>query len=383
MNPWVVRNAYYANGKTIFGWIDGSNGDCQVASWDHASETMDTTFTLRAALEADHHTSPALLRRVSDGRILAFYGRHNYVVLYRRLSSFGDDVSAWGSELDVDSQLGGTNYTDWQTHQLDGEANDPIFLFYRDEPSPGTDSRWCYSWSTDGNGAVWAGQTILFHQAGLRSYWVTYSDGATRIHVAGNNTGGGGASKLGHFYYEGGAFYKSDGTAMGSPPFDIDDVTVIKSASTTFYAWHITLDANGYPIITAQEVAANGHWLNWYFRWDGAAWNETYVADGGTGYTYSSPISNSGYGCTVDDQDPNVMYYITPVSGTPEVLKVVSTDDGATWGPPLAITVGSGVLQNQITPVRNRDPSLKVLWAFGGYFTDYTHFQMGTRGTST
>lgn len=65
--------AYYHGGKTFVGWMDGQAGLPMAAEYDHGTgllSTPDSLYTL-ATFETDDHDNPALLRRDSDGRILA------------------------------------------------------------------------------------------------------------------------------------------------------------------------------------------------------------------------------------------------------------------------------------------------------------------------
>jgi hypothetical protein len=374
-NPWTVPNAVYANGKTYFGWVNGSSGDVGVASYSDTG-VLAGPYTLHAAFEADEHIPPALLVRDSDQRILAFYSKHNNVPFNLKISTNPSDVSSWGSATDLDSQLGGTRYTDYQVHQLLAETNDPIYLFYRDEPSAGTDSRWCYSKSTDG-GATWATQTILYRQASSRSYFISWSDGAGRIHFLASSTGAG--THWGHFYYDGGAYYNSAGVNIGSPPFDYTDLTEVWNGNPAA-AMNIVLDSSGYPVVALWETEGDGVTHNaWYLRWDGSAWNQTEVAGDTGGYAYEAGSSNA-YDAAIDDGDPNVMYVIQDVGSQPELFRYQTADDGATFSSQ-QLTSGSSSLQRRITTVRNRGDVLRALWLSGSW-TDFNDYSMGILGTT-
>lgn len=385
-NLWSQPNAFYYGGKSYIGVVRGTDGDERILVYDHATGVTGG-YLLHDNFNVDEHSPPALLRRDSDGKILAFYSQHGGSTMNLKVLDPATPTG-WAATAvtSLDAQLGGSAYTYPQVHQLLAETSDPIYLGFRDEPTPGTDSRWCISASTN-DGASWPVKTILYRVAGHRSYLTSWSDGQARIHFAATasvDSTGGGVGYLGHFFYEGGAYYKSDGTAIGhGPPFAFADLTPIWTAGDLVFAESIHLDGSGHPIIAAMSLDGSGINHYWYMRWTGSAWQTTeVVANAGTGFAYNPGGGKTGYGCTLDDGDLNVMYAIEPVAGRPEVYKYTTADGGLTFSRRYITRFSGFAVQARPQPIRGRAPELKAYW-YGGTFTNYNNFNVGTLGTST
>lgn len=373
---WTLPRAIHlASGDTLLGWVDG-DGNVECATIEDGTGTVSSVTTIHAAFETDAHNSPAFLRRSSDGRILAVYSKHNATPINLKISTNPDDPTAWGSATNLDSALGGTRYTDYQLHQLDDGT---IWLIYRDEPSAGTDSRWCYSTSTDG-GATWAAQTILYQVSGQRSYVVSWSDGA-RIHFIatnGGSTGGGysGFTALFHFYRDSaGAWRQSDGTSMGSPPFDFTDATEAYVGTEAVFMENIAIDADGHPRVAGTDViGGNPHAIA--LAWTGSAWVSADLGDVGTGFQYNTGGDYQAYGSCIDVADPDRLWVIRDdAGGQPEVF-LYRTSDGATWSG-RQITDGSSDLLMVISPVRDGTDTVMAFYTQGSW-VGYTDWNLGT-----
>lgn len=375
LNPWVVPTAVADDqGNVYVGYADGQSGDIGIAQDDGTSTT---SAVLLQAFEADEHDALAILPRASDHKIMAFVTKHNSTPINLLISPNARDISGTWSTTSLDSQLGGTRYTDLQVHQLLDETDDPIWLFYRDEPSAGTDSRWCYSKSTD-DGATWAAQTILYHVASSRSYFISWSDNAGTIHFFASTDGSG--TKWGHFYYNGGSWFQSDGTDMGSPPFAYTDLTEVWNGNSSA-AMNIALDASGNPVIALWDRVTETTHNVWYLRWSGSAWNSTEVVADAGGYQYESGTGgNNGYDCMIDDGDANRMYVIRNVGSQSELHVFVTADGGSTFKD-TAITTRSSTLQRRVTTVRNHGATgLRAIWLKGDW-TDFNDYSLATLGT--
>lgn len=375
-SPYTVPTVVYGNGKVFYGWVDGSNGNIAVGEVSQYPGTV-TITTLKAALEADAHDSPALLIRSSDHKLLAIYGRHNNNDIYRRISTNAYDSTAWGTETNLASSLGATRYTDWQIHQLNGMTGSPIVLFYRDEPTAGTDSRWVMSTSSDG-GSTFSAQTIIYHVTSARSYLTSWSDSNTRIDFLASNSTGAATHVIGHFYYDNGSWFASDGTSLGSPPFDQTKLTTIYSG-TDLGLPSFVANAGGTPVVTYWTRQAANSYSHHYARWSGAAWNATTLASGLAGVTYELDSSTAPLHASPDDADPTLAYSFEDTgSGNPQLYRYVMSTAAAILSKTALTATGTGH-QGVPTPVRFRSDGLRVLWQFGT-LTNYVTFSLGTRG---
>lgn len=348
---------------TGVGYVDGS-GNVECIVYDHAAETVAGPYTIHASFEADTHSSPAFLRR-PDGRWLCFYSLHNGPTFNVRLSTGVDDWSAWGSATNLDSELGGANYTDY----LVVPHLTTNLLVYRDEPTPGTDSRWNYSTNASPDVTGWNAQTLLYREAGARSYLSGWGNGSRTDFVVTNGT----FTKLGHFYADG-TWRRSDGTDMGSPPFDFSDVTEIYSGTSPFI-WGLS-----YATPTRPAIAGRDGTSDLYIRQQtGGSWQATSLGSCGTGYEYNGPGTGFiSYGACIDDGDPDRMLRIEDVNGQPEVMEYTTADEGATFGA-RNLSAGSSELRTQLIPVRNPLSGLRAVLSEGPFvdYTDWTQAMLG------
>lgn len=380
-HTWVVPVALELDGLTLIGWISGT-GHVRCARYDAAAQLLEGPYTIHANFQIDAHDPPALLRRTSDQRLLALYSLHNAGTINLRTSTSPNDPSSWGSATNLDTQLGGSRYTDYALHQLTSEADDPIYLWVRDEPTAGTDSRWRYAKSLD-QGASWGPLVTVYRVANARSYLTSCSDGLGRMHFIVTNggttvSGEGytGFTALGHFYYDGGEFYRSDGSAMGSPPFSFASTSLVYAGTKSVFMTGVVLDANGYPVVASSDVIA-GENRYVYHRWDGAAWNSTDLGSAGGGYAYNQGGELQGYGAQVDDGDPDVVWALVKHGAYPELFRLHTPDGGNTFT--RLLVPGASSLQTAVVPVRGAQAGLRAAWLHGTW-THYTNWSMGIKG---
>lgn len=373
-NPWQLPGALQVGGTTYIGYVDGS-GNVEVITYDGS---VSGPYTIHSGFEADAHTSPAFVRRASDGRFITVYSKHNATPINLRVATNPDDVSAWGSATDLDAQLTGTRYTDEQIW----EYGSTLYLFYRDEPSAGTDSRWCLSTCASGSPTTgWAAQTQIYRVASARSYVVNVLDSTRgRIHFVATNS----TTKLGHFYLDiaAGTYHKSDGTQItASKPYNFSHITEIMTGTSTVYPSNVVVDGDGYPVVGIQDLNVAGDIRYHYARWNGSAWNDTDVASSGTGYEYSGLGTGFGsWGYCVDDGNPNIFWTIGEDGSQPEIYRHLTRDGGSTFTT-TQVTTGTTSDQQQLICVRNPINALRALWQIGTW-TDYTDWSVGLMGVS-
>lgn len=320
----LIPVARQYNGVVYVGWVD-SAGNVEIAAYtDETGVIIGSIFTLHATLEVDWHDAPAVAI-LANGKIITAYSKHAALggAMHVRVSTNAEDISAFGAEANIDAQLGGDRYT---YPSLFVEPSGKVWLFYRDTTLVGGEtSRWAYSTSTD-NGVTWAAQTIFYSDSLLLPYMAIEYDGATRFDIAMTSTTGAGSDML-HFYLTttGGKFQTDGTTIAGAFPLDAADVTLVHdgSAGGARYAASVAYNS-GNPVITWPEGIGTAAW--YYARWDGSAWVNTSVAsDGASG----EPWGEGGF--VVDPANPSAAFLSRSVSGSYQVFRYVTTDDGATW----------------------------------------------------
>ncbi len=313
------------NGVPIYGAV-GQTGDVLVSD-------LSTTFTLKSAMEVDDHDNPGLLR-LANGKILAHYCKHTNANFYQRISANADDISAWGTEVDLDSQFGLQNYAYSHPIQMDDGT---LYTFFR--ANNGTYERtWHYSKSTD-NGVTWsAAVRIIDTASGARPYVHMVKNGASRIDFV-TSTGHPNevaACSLYHFYMDTSAdsFHATDGTSLGATPFAPDTGTLVWDGTTSEgWSWDIRVGAGSPVIVFAVFVSTTDHRYR-YATTDGSTWTTNQICTAG-GTIYATPGDQDQYsgGVSIDPDDINTVY-CSRENGTTGVFQLwrgVTADGGANW----------------------------------------------------
>ncbi len=376
----------YYNGKTYFGFVDGSGG-VRVGAYTHASRSTVISPAI-VTIIPDIHCTPSVIVRQSDQKLLLACSPHNLtpsVHMYIAVSTNAEDVSAWGAATDINSTLGGTSYTYAKLVQLSGESG-KVYLFYRDEQDSQANAALCFSASTNG-GSTWAAQTTLFKRTGgHQPYWAIDSDDTSRIDFVtsdGSAAAGDATASLYHFYYTGGSRYKSDGTLISaSLPLAPSDLTLVyngtsggvrapysaKAGPSPFGAW-ASYDPAG--------SGSNEHY--WYGTCDsGGTWTVNEIVDAGT-----PPVTGFAEGGVyLDRTDPTKVFLSRKVSGFMQICLYETADSGATWTntqitSDTAGQFGDSLNLRPISP-RNAVPALRALWCFGPHYVDHDGYETST-----
>lgn len=349
----IEPRAIERDGSIYFAFIDGDDGHIKVGSWDgevdEAGDPVIVSTTVGTAPEVDTHDAPVIHIRDSDDRLMVFWSGHLGSAMNLRISTNPLDVSAWGAAVNLDAQLGGTAYTYPSIVQLLGEANDPIYLFYRDHF--GGAGRMCYSTTTDG-GTTWAAQTILASQSGVTPYFVVGSDGDARIDIA-ISTGHPltePPASVHHFMRSSGAWKEADGTALGSPTFTVADLPQVAAGP----GWPHGIVTDGPTMMyTIDDVTTTYYVATWT-----GAWESVLLEDAGALVANSLPMD----GALID---ADTAYATVKVGSRLELRRY---QRAAGWDS-MPVTDGSSV--DNIYPARIHGGTLRrVLWLRGTY-TDY------------
>lgn len=334
---WVglLVHASYYNGKTYIGFCDGG-GNARVASYNHSTHAWVLSPVIVSGLGADSHCTPSVLVRSSDHKLVVAVSPHDVNIgathMYVAISTNAEDVSAWGAATDIKTSLGGTSYTYANLFQLSGESG-KIYLFYRDEQSAGATAALCFSTSTDG-GATWAAQTTLYLNSGKQLYWAIGSDDTSRIDfiVADGYAANNDAASAYHFYYTGGGYKKSDGTAItaGLPlaPANLTKIYDQSNGETRFPSMILTNGGNPCAVWVANNAAGSGSNENyWYGTSLAGVWTVNQITDTG-----SPPDANfSEGGVSIDPTNISRVFVSKKTSGVWQMFKYETSNGGSTW----------------------------------------------------
>ena len=357
--------------KTVVGCIDNI-GSVKVWTYHHATQRGGDPVTLHPILEADDHDNPALLVRASDSRLMAFYTKHAVgQEYYMRVSTNPNDASAWQAEVNLDAALGQEHYTYANPIQLTDEDNDPIYLFFRVGFGGSL-----YSKSIDG-GATWSAAVQWLTNGANRPYVKLIQNGDARIDFAftDGHPVNVATNSIYHGYYQGGNWYKSDGTLVGGVgdlPFGPADFTKVYDGATVRGWIHdIVIDATGKPVLVYAAFPETTDHRYRYARWTGTEWADAEICAAG-GYLYVAELYYSG-GVVIDPTNVNVVIASRSVdAGLHQLYKHTTADGGATWDAGELLTTG---IYKAIRPVFVRgateNPRLMYLTGLYTSFTDY------------
>lgn len=365
--------AFYYNGKTYFGYVNGSNGNIEIRTYTHATGIVSAATVLHAALEypPDTHDAPAIILRTSDRRIVAAYSAHNGNDLFVWISTNPEDISA-GTETNIDGAVGSGVYTYPNLVQLSGEAG-AIYLFFRNFGG-GVTAQWQYTKSTNG-GASWSTEEEVYSVPGSASYWKVTTDSVNRIDFAVSSDFPAVTSKVGHFYYDG-TWHKSDGTTISaSRPFTFTDVTqVYDSSGGPAWPTDVCLDGSNHPRIVYTIYLGGSDSSAKFTRWNGSAWvTSTILASTGADY----PVA------CLDAAVLTQCHLSRIVGGSSELWRYTTADSGATWS---GISLTPSATDDNLYPtsVKGGHPSdLAVLWLFGTYVPSPATNSLGIKGIGT
>jgi len=388
------RAVYYegTHKRTYTGWVD-NYGDIHVAYYDHESRKIHSKV-LYDNFEIDDHDNPSIMID-KEGKLMVFFNAHMIGVqpLYLVKATESESIDSWGEvkklflndkEL---SDMGSMNHTYTNPVRLSAE-DDRIYLFWR-----GVDGKPSFSHSDD-NGETWSKGKVFFMPERTygfrRPYTKIYSDGVSKIHitVTDGHPRKEEENSIYYMYYEGGAFYKADGTKIkdigGDPvlPADVQMVYNAREAGAKAWNWDIAQDEKGLPVIAYAKFPDNENHIYCYARWDGKKWNNYELINSGGWFPETmpgvdEPEPNYSGGMSIDQESANSLYLSVKRDSVFEIEKWVTKNGGKSWAVE-KITEGSS--KDNIRPfaIRNAGDNndLQVLWMQN---TRYHHFAYASR----
>jgi len=380
-NPTATYDA--SEDSTVIGVI-GNSDRRRVLEYDHGQGEIVNSFVLARTGEdgADRHDGVAVLER-DDGKYLAIYGLHNNEH-YRRISSNAGDITSWGPESQIEDRASYTSVI-----QLEDENGDIYWLYRSQDQNDGTKNNRVLRKSTDGGDTF--GSEIVLWNSNSRGYIQARKASASRIDYFGEAHPNGGA--MVHFYYEGGSYYKSDGTLIGGQsalPLTPSDVTIVspKTSPYNHKGQDLGYDANGNPVIAWADVSKLGGSVggnsDQYLPQHGrvarrvnGSWKVETVAELG-GLPYEGGRDSPGM--TVYD-GRTIFLSKVEEDGIVSIFKAKRGDGDGNWQL-RCIEKGTGFIRTQnikpFVPYNAKD-DLVCIWSFGEYHV-YNNYSLGVKG---
>ena len=311
----------------------GGSGITSLVEWN-----TDTGYYRQRQLGAtpggdDHNEGGAL--KTAAGTYLWLPWEHGATALnvYRGTDPAALSLADIGPQLDTVPN--GWSFAYSNLIQLDGEANDPIYLFSRVNGGSNYMSR-----SLD-DGVTWSAAVPWLTSGGQRPYPQFWKTSQTRFDfIATDGHPGEVVTSIWHGYFEGGLFYKSDGTLIGAAPIAVTSLTKVFDG-TAANCWTWDLKAFGSEIVAAFSSFPTDD-THRYHRGvlSGGAWTvETVVNDAGYSIYGPTPVGQPHYSGGIAIASKDVMFASFPVSGVHHLHRVVR-DGGGTWAA-TQLTTGS------------------------------------------
>lgn len=349
-------------GDTIVGAIS-NDGFLQVSNMD---EQFTTDLRL-GVFDVNDHANPSLLHR-SDGSIMAFASAHNGSGFFTYTSSLIDDVSSWNPEINIDSQLGLDTYSYSQAFQMGDEANDPVYIFFRANPT----ARDYYYSRTDSTSsyATWDSGTELFSNSG-NGIWAPYVIGVkkneSRIDfvLTDGSPNSETTNSVYHIYYESGSFHDTGGSILTLPITPNTDLIPLYDGTTNrAWIWDISFAPDGNPaVLYSTFPSTTDHRYN-RAVYNGSSWVSTEIVAAG-GSLYSGEPYYSGGMCFGPGTIDTVYASVEDISN---VYQINEATFSGSWSL-TELTSGSDPSLRPFVPVGSTD----VVYFTGRYttFTDY------------
>ncbi len=373
--------------RTYAGWIDNF-GDIHVGFYDHETKAIQTV-TLYDNLEIDDHDNPSLLFD-EEGKLIVFFNTHllSAKPLYQIKAIEPESIKSWGTvkELHLNDpalkDLGQMNACYSNPVKLSAERG-RIYLFWR-----GIDGKPSCSFSDD-NGENWSVGKIIFmpeRKYGFRRpYTKIFSDGKSKIHFTftDGHPRREAANSIYYMYYEGGAFYKADGSKikdLGSGPVTPKEADLVydgKLGKARGWTWDIGEDGAGNPVIAYAKYPDEQTHIYCYSTWQNGKWNNFDLINSGRWF----PETMEGIeeiephysgGISIDHETPHTLYLSVNRDSVFEIEKWVSSNAGGSWQ---VTKLTNGSTKNNVRPFAIRGAQagnpLQVLWMQN---TKYHHY---------
>ncbi|MEZ4701656.1 MAG: BNR-4 repeat-containing protein [Rhodothermales bacterium] len=372
------RAAYIdgAHRRTYAAWMT-AGGQLTVGSYDHDTKGV-AMHTLELDWDVDDHNTASLLP-LDDGRLMAFYARHNGKGLFTRTTLNPEDITSWSDPVTV-SDTDRITYS----HPVYLRDEGRFYVFWRG-PS------WKPTFSTSEDGVAWSEPRILLQETGresddIRPYLKVFSDGKSAIHLAFTDGHPRNEPTNSIYYarYEAGAFHRADGSriaGMDETPFrhlESDLVYDVRSSGIRSWIWDIAADADGTPVIAYTRLPEETDHRYHYARWNGSGWDDQQIVAAGPWFPQTPAgeaereVHYSG-GIVIHPSHPDIVYLSRPVDGVFEIERWDTPDAGATWTSHPITQHSEALNVRPVVPYGYPGTDDLVLWMNGAYvhYTDY------------
>jgi len=405
--------ALFHNGTLYFGCVR-SDGHSVLNTFNLLTGKM-TNLWVSSLTEFDDHDVCGLQVR-QDNTLLALWSRHggDTFFSYRQSTSTNPvSPSDWGAEQQANT-VSGTTYCN--PYQLSAEGG-KIYSFSRDlnyNPTVFTSSD---------NGNTWSAPTLMIKTGtgSTRPYVKYCSNYSNRVDVLYTDAHPDAQpTSLYEMYYQGGAFYQTDGTFMtnfsqlpilhdsgqrGAVVYQYNTAATVDPnqwiANARAWCWELAYQTNAAPVCVFQtkvDAVTGSAWSDariyyYYARWTGTNWQKRFIAQAGRPLYNGQPDYGGGMG--LDPQNVNTIYIssdaanpfdLTTTTSVPlgahyEIYKGVTTDGGLTfaWS---AITTNSTMDNCRPYVPRRFGGEPCVLW-WRGTYNSYTSFYVSVVGLFT
>ncbi len=387
--------------KIITGWV-ARDGSVMVASYDIKSKAVQQ-FNLYPQFNKDDHANPSFVV-LPDKKIMAFFSAHSTkgrgekepAISYAITKESGD-ITSWEPLQRITENSEGPMAFCYTNPVLLSEESNRIYVFWR-----GGDWKPTFRY-TDDRGKSWSNIFSLVKSSEnvfKRPYVKVSSNGKDEIHFAFTD-GHPRNEPLNSIYYlkyRKGKFFKADGTELGTTqdlPLNHEDCDLVYDASEHFkknafgvrsWIWDIAVDSIGNPVIAYTKLPTESEHQYWYAYWDGQRWLNSKISDAGSWFpryvkskSEQEPEPHYSGGISLDQHEPNVVYFSKPVGDIFEVFRSETTDQGKSWvETPLTANSRKDNVRPHVIRRTAKAPG-QVTWMYNDRYSEYTDFDTGIK----
>lgn len=377
------------SGDEIFGGFVDKEGSIWAFQYNPATQDRAQTKVFDR-LDYDDHANPSIIK-LPDGRLAMFFSGHSDAPIYYVISKRPEDISEWDGPYSVSPEIDGKCGFCYSNPFILSEEG-MMYLFFR-----GPNYKPCYIATTDLK--TWSAPvTLLKSRPGRdengRPYAKYASNGKDKIFIAftDGHPRNQPANSIYFMLYDGGKYYKADGTEIPGVSDIYPDMTdKVYDATETYdkaWIWDVAFDKDENPVIVYARFSDtyNVH-SYWYARWTGEKWENIFITEAGQWFmrndyndkNYIETEMNYSGGVYLDHSNPDIVYTSRPINNVFEIEKWTLTGDGSRWKK-TAVTCGSE--HDNVRPFVVRDcpegmPGL--MWMYNYRYPSYTAFDCAIR----